>query len=52
MDAGSGLMVTVALPVIVAVQPDVFVAITVYVPAVVCRPKSSAPPVPGIVVPV
>ena len=43
-NGGSGLIVITALPVIVAVQPDV--AVTVYVPAPVNVPKLSDALVP------
>ena len=47
--AGNGLTVIVALPVIILVQPVIELeATTIYMPAAACRPKSSAPPVPGI----
>ncbi len=46
---GTALTATVALPVIIRVQPvDALVAITVYTPAVVIKPKSIGPPVPAI----
>ena len=51
-NGGNGLTVMVTVPVIVFTQPVVaLVAITVYTPAVVCIPKSSALPVPGTGVP-
>lgn len=50
MAGGSGLATSVALPVIVRLQPvPALLASTVYTPPAVCIPKSSAKLVPGSV---